>query len=280
MLAGAAVWDLAPADLVAAGWLAVAVGVALAARRLGDLALATVALATAMVGVLRALWMVPELSVAALTGLVGEPVLAADLPAARAALTALALPALLLAALRYALPPLPVGARRVLPAVAGLFAVAAAYVLVQAGFGLADEADFAARGLIERTIITQALFVAGWLLGAGIVRLPRIEPDFARLAGTALTALAAARLIWFDMFVLNPIWEEQYVGALPVLNLILPAYLLSAFWLYLARRRADAATRSGFWLAAFLAALVARRRPARPAGLPGRDPHRSRTADR
>jgi uncharacterized membrane protein len=32
---------------------------------------------------------------------------------------------------------------------------------------------------------------------------------------------------------------------------------MSAVWLYAARRRSDAATRSGFWLAAFLAALIA-----------------------
>ncbi len=114
--------------------------------------------------------------------------------------------------------------------------------------------DFVARGLIERTIITQALFVAGWLLGAGW--LPRWRPT-ARLAGTILTALAAARLIWFDMILFNPVWQDQWVGTLPVLNLILPAFLLSAFWLYAARRRAEAATRSGFWLAAFLAALIA-----------------------
>ena len=76
--------------------------------------------------------------------------------------------------------------------------------------------DFVARGLIERTIITQALFAAGWLLGAGIVRPPRIEPDLARLAGTMLTALAAARLIWFDMLLFNPAWAEQWVGTLPV----------------------------------------------------------------
>ena len=153
-----------------------------------------------MIGVLRALWMVPELSIAALTALVGEPVLAADLPDARAALdragaagaAAGGVALRLAAAARSA-------ARRALPAVAGLFAVAAAYVWFKQAFGLADEADFVARGLIERTIVTQALFVAGWLLGAGIVRPPRIEPDLARLAGTALTALAAARLIWFDM---------------------------------------------------------------------------------
>jgi hypothetical protein len=256
LLAGAAVWDLASANLVAAGWLLVAIGLALAARRLGDLALGTVALVTALVAVARALWMVPELSTAMLTALVAQPVLAADLPDAAAALSALALPAALLAGLRFVLPPLPFGGRRALPAVAGLFAVAGAYVLFKQAFGLADEADFVARGMIERTIVTQALFVAGWLLGAGIVRPPRIEPDLARLGGTALTALAAARLIWFDMIVHNPAFADQYVGALPVLNLILPAYLLSAFWLYAARRRADAATRSGFWLAAFLAALI------------------------
>ena len=67
--------------------------------------------------------MVPDLSERMLIGLVGEPVLAADLPDAMAAFYELALPALLLVALRLVLPPLPVGARRALPAVAGLFAV-------------------------------------------------------------------------------------------------------------------------------------------------------------
>ena len=58
------------------------------------------------------------------------------------------------------------------------------------------------------------------------------------------------------MLLFNPAWADQWVGTIPVLNLILPAYLLSAAWLYAARRRAEAATRSGFWLAAFLAALI------------------------
>jgi uncharacterized membrane protein len=257
LLAGAAVWDWATADLVAAGWLVVAIAAALAARRLGDLALGIVAVVTALVAVGRALFMVPELSTALLTGLVGEPVLAADLPASPVALQALALPAVLLAALRFALPPLPLGGRRALPGLAGLFAVAALYVWFKQMFGLASAEDFVARGLIERTLITQALFAAGWLLGARIVRLPRVEPDLQRLAGTALTAVAAARLVWFDLLIHNPAWSPQWVGNVPVLNLILPAYLLSAVWLYAARRRADRATRSGLWLAAFLAALVA-----------------------
>ncbi len=61
LLAGAAVWDLAPADLVAAGWLAVALALALVARRLDDLAPDIVALAAAAAGVVRALAMVPDL---------------------------------------------------------------------------------------------------------------------------------------------------------------------------------------------------------------------------
>lgn len=256
LLAGMAVWDLLPDDLVAAGWLAVALTAALAARRLGDLALAIVAILAAAAGVAWAVWMVPSLSMAMLTGLVGEPVLAADLPGAMAAFYELALPALLLVALRLVLQPLPAGARRALPVVAGLFAVSALYVWFKQAFGLAGGDDFVARGLIERTIISQALFAAGWLLAAGKIRPPRMEADTARLGGTILTALAAARLIWFDMLLFNPAWADQWVGPIPVLNLILPAFLLSAVWLYAARRRADAATRSGLWLAAFLAALI------------------------
>jgi uncharacterized membrane protein len=41
-----------------------------------------------------------------------------------------------------------------------------------------------------------------------------------------------------------------------VLNLLAPAYLLGAFWLYRARRGADGAARSGIWLILALAALV------------------------
>jgi uncharacterized membrane protein len=256
LLAGMAVRDLLPDNLVAAGWLGVALAAALAARRIGDLALAIVAALAAAAGIGWAAWMAPLLPLAMLAGLVGEPVLAADLPGATIALYELALPALLLVLLRLVLLPLPLGARRIFPAVAALFAVMAVYLWFKQAFGLAGGDDFVARGLIERTIITQALFAAGWLLAAGIVRPPRMEPEKARLGGTIFTALAAARLIWFDMLLFNPAWADQWVGAIPLFNLILPAFLLSAAWLYAARRRADAATRSGLWLAAFLAALI------------------------
>jgi uncharacterized membrane protein len=257
LLACAAVRDLAAPDWVAAGWLGVAMLLALAARRLNDLALGTICVLVILVGVARALWLVPELSSAWFQAVLGVPVLAADLPGAGRALAALAVPAALLAATRLALPPLPMRARPALSLLAGSFAAAALYLWFKQAFGLANHEDFVRRGLAERTLVTQALFVAGWLLGSGTLRLPRLAPDGVRLAGTLLTAVAAARLLWFDILLFNPALVDQWAGPLPLFNLIAAAYLLGAIWLYLARRRAATAAHSWPWLAAFLLALVA-----------------------
>jgi uncharacterized membrane protein len=63
-------------------------------------------------------------------------------------------------------------------------------------------------------------------------------------------------LFWFDMVIHNPAVSDQWVGSWPVLNLLAPAYLLSAFWLYKVRRGAPNAARSGLWLTLFLAAVI------------------------
>lgn len=257
LLAGAAVWALATDELIVAGWLAAGVGLALAARRLGDLALSTIACVVAAVAVARVVWLTPELSQAALIAMIGEPVLAADLPTLRAAFFALALPAALLAALRFALPDVKLPAIRAVGPVAGAFALAALYVAFKRAFGLASEEDFIARGFLERTILTQALFATGWLLASRRLKLPRLDPDMVALSGTVLTAVATVRLIWFDLLVHNPALVAQQVGPLPLLNLILPAYWLSALWLYIASRRDDRGQLTGIWLVPFLLALIA-----------------------
>jgi uncharacterized membrane protein len=257
LLACAAVRDLAAPDWVAAGWLGIALLLALAARRLGDLALGTICVLVILCGAVRALWLVPELSSAWFQAILGVPVLAADLPGAARALAALAVPATLLAATRFALPPLPMRARPALSILAGSFAVAALYLWFKQAYGLTSHEDFVRRGLAERTLVTQALFLAGWLFGSGSFRLPRPAPDGARLAGTLLTAIATARLLWFDILLFNPALVDQWAGPLPLFNLIAADYLLGAIWLYLARRRAATAVHSWPWLAAFLLALVA-----------------------
>jgi uncharacterized membrane protein len=188
--------------------------------------------------------------------LLGDPVLATDLPAAGRTLELLALPLPLLALLWWRLAD---HYRRLRPlafALAGLFAVAAAYVLFKRAYGLVDGADFVARGFAERMLVTQALFLAGWMVCSNRLPVPLLEPEQRRLAGTILTALAAARLFWFDMVIHNPAFANQWVGSWPVLNLLAPTYLLSAFWLYKVRRGADSKTRSGVWLTLFLAAAI------------------------
>ncbi|MFN3945933.1 MAG: DUF2339 domain-containing protein [Allosphingosinicella sp.] len=254
-LAAAAAYDLLPGQLLVAAWLIVAVAAALAARRLRDGALAMIPAVLLVAAGLRALAMVPELGEALATALLGMPVLTEVLPPPAAAGWALLLPAALLALLWAALPAEPAGLRRSAAILGGAFATLGAYILFKQMFGLADRDDFVARGFAERTAITQALFLAGWLLaGLGVGR-RWLGADQLAVAGTALTAFAAVRLVWFDMLVLNPWVAAQHVGALPVLNLLLPAYLLGAFWLYAARRRATRPGAAGLWLILSLASL-------------------------
>jgi uncharacterized membrane protein len=130
------------------------------------------------------------------------------------------------------------------------------YILFKQVFSLASAADFARRGFGERLLLTQALFAAGWLVCGGRLKRPTPGDVGRRRFGLALTALATARLVWFDMLIDNPVFVRQLVGPLPVLNLLAPAYLLSAVWLYQARRAAESRSRSGLWLAAMLAALA------------------------
>jgi uncharacterized membrane protein len=256
LLLGFAAWQLLPLDLVPAGWLAIALAAALAARRLGDEGLAALTLLAAGIASLAAAGRVPELWQTLLLSLVGAPALAAHLPSAGLAFIALLLPALLLAAIWLLLPAAFPPLRAAPLAIAGLFAAAGLYLLFKQAFGLASAGDFVARGLAERTIVNQALFAAGWLVCSGRIPVPRLDERVRWLAGTLLTALAAARLLWFDMLIHNPLLDAQNVGAWPVVNLLVPAYLLSAFWLYRARRGADGSLRSGAWLLLALASLV------------------------
>jgi uncharacterized membrane protein len=255
-LTALAAWQLLPSGLVAAAWLAVALAGALAARRLGDRGVASVALAAAGLAALWAVARVADLWGVVALSLLGDPALAIRLPSAGTALEGLLLPATILAAIWRFLPS-PFPYLRAAPlALALLFAGAGAYLLFKQAFGLSSGADFAARGLMERTILNQALFAAGWLVCSGRIPLPGLDDAARWIAGTLITALAAARLVWFDMLIHNPVLAAQDVGALPVLNLLAPAYLLSAYWLYRARRGADGSARSGIWLTVSLASLV------------------------
>lgn len=121
------------------------------------------------------------------------------------------------------------------------------------------ELVFARTGFIDRGLVTNALLVlgiacvvTGWRNGrAGLER-----------AGRGLCVLAALRLAWFDLLVLNPWWSAQAVGAMPVFNGITLTYGLPLVWMGLAlvllgRRYTETAVRwFGPLAAVMLFALV------------------------
>jgi len=256
LLLGIAAYDLVPRELLASAWLLLAAGTAFAALKLGDRGLSLLALIAAGMAAWWTMAMVPGLWTTLAGSIAGEPALVTGLPSQADTLKLLVLPAPLLFIAWHWLPDHFPWPRRALLAVAGLFLGCAAYTYFKHIFALASLDDFAERGFAERLLITQALFLAGWLLGGGRVRLPWLDAGQIRIIGTILTGLAAARLVWFDMIIHNPALVTQRVGGMPVLSLLVPGYLLSAFWLYAARRRAASEAVSGIWLALFLAALI------------------------
>ncbi|MFL9839976.1 DUF2339 domain-containing protein [Sphingomonas sp. ST-64] len=96
-----------------------------------------------------------------------------------------------------------------------------AYHLAKLPLGIVTDAQFRAWGFVERMLITQALFAGAWLLHR--------RSAMSALA-TALFALAAARFLWFDLAILNPVFVAQQVGSVPVLNAAVAHAALAAFW--------------------------------------------------
>ncbi|MBK6708213.1 MAG: DUF2339 domain-containing protein [Sphingomonadales bacterium] len=88
--------------------------------------------------------------------------------------------------------------------------------------------QFITLGLAERVVMTQALFLAGWLA----IRSASDWSDIRARAGLAATALALFRLCWFDLGVFNPLYQPQALGPAPIANLGTVHLGLAAFWLW------------------------------------------------
>lgn len=74
---------------------------------------------------------------------------------------------------------------------------------------IASEAEFLAWGFIERALVSQAFLAAGWWLAR--------RPGLAGV-GVYLFGLGLARIVWFDVILLNPAFVTQQVGSIPLLN--------------------------------------------------------------
>jgi len=163
---------------------------------------------------------------AALPSLAGDPVLAAELPELRVTVQRLLVPSLLiLAAVRLAARQVEARVSRVVLGIALAFGLVAAHVLFKQATGL-QTVNFVARGLAERTLWEVLLLgaaAAAWKLGS-------------RPAALAFGGAAIAHLGWYGLVLHNPLWAQQAVGPLPVLNLLVCLYGLPLALLALAPR--------------------------------------------
>ena len=142
---------------------------------------------------------------------------------------------------------------------AAAFAAAAAlaflYTLAKQPLAIASDAQFVRQGFGERAVLTQLLIVAAWLVWQpGKIGLTRFKNLPAlRIAGHALLACAALRVLWFDGLVLNPLWVAQRVGPLPLVNLLTLHLAALALWAWLFARMADTLALQRMRMAAALA---------------------------
>lgn len=220
-LAAAALGQLAGSDWLPLPLAVIAVAIGAWARRTGDgtlLRLPALALAIALLAAFRPLsdyfaMVIDSASGAKLTYPLLPPLadsLRQILPPLAAAVGLLLFDRRLFGRLRPA--------ALIVAIVLGLFLL---HHLAKLPLAIADDARFFQWGFVERAFITHALFAAGWLLlrRAGLAA-----------AGIYLFGLALARLVWFDLTLLNPAFVAQHVGGLPLLNAAVLHLALAALW--------------------------------------------------
>lgn len=208
LLAGGALAQVFPRDMLAWAFALAAAGLAWRARGLAG--------ALAALAAMAALWAVAPVFEWLRSGalaLVGTPMQVSDLPAAR------------IAAL-HILPAAAGGAAWFFAAAregysqraAGVLAVAvgaiAGHIFFRHAFAVLAGDIFVAAGVIARAVWQTALVGAAWLAWH----------RGWRRAAAGLAAAAAAHFAWFSVLLHNPLWSAQAVGAPPLANALVPAY--------------------------------------------------------
>ncbi len=88
-------------------------------------------------------------------------------------------------------------------------------------------------GMIERGIVTNVILIIGVVcLWAGRQRaLPMMV-----FSGVIVVLLALLRIVYFDLYMYNPLWSHEFVGAYPVLNTLLLTFALPLLWIFFVSR--------------------------------------------
>jgi uncharacterized membrane protein len=103
-------------------------------------------------------------------------------------------------------------------------ALMALHSLYRIGFAAVAGDDFAATGLAERCIWAGLLLVGGWALSR------RAE---ARPIAIGVIAAGTLHALAYTLLLHNPLWYDQAVGAIPIINWLIPAFALvpAGLWL-------------------------------------------------
>jgi uncharacterized membrane protein len=235
-----------PGTMTPAAILVVSLALVEGARRFGDRGLIRLAFAGAALAIAGLLMRSGGLLAALAESLAGERVLLPLLPGPADAVAGALLPAGLIALVAWRAGVAGGQAYRALIGAAGLAAAVGLYLLWKQVFAIRGVAEFAATGIVERAILTQALFAGGWAARR------------AAWQGTAraLTLAAAARMLWLDLVVFNPAFVAQAVGASPVANLVTVHFAAATFWIERAWRGEPAGRPRLLALAALVAVAV------------------------
>ena len=100
--------------------------------------------------------------------------------------------------------------------VAGGIGIIAVHGLYRLGFAAVAGGDFVATGITQRMIWEGLLIGLGWLLWRRGLR-PGAQ---------ALILVGAAHSLVYGLLLHNPLWAEQAVGGWPLVNLLVPLFLL------------------------------------------------------
>lgn len=103
-----------------------------------------------------------------------------------------------------------------------MFALAV-YGALKQPLAIATAETFAAWGFIERAMITLVALGVGWGLATR---------GIARRVGDVLLIVGLARILWYDLILLSPVFSPQAVGAAPILNaaVLLPVVGAALCW--------------------------------------------------
>lgn len=163
--------------------------------------------------------------------LLGEPLLVSDLPSVRTAFSHLVMPALVFSGGLWRLRFHPNMITRALSFACSALLAIAGFILFKHAFALSNTDDFTSYGLAERIIFTQILWVIAWALWQ-----QRARGAYVEWVAIGTAAFALGRTLMYDVLIYNPLLAEQAVGSLPILNLLIPAYLFPLGWMVYATR--------------------------------------------